>query len=240
MEQRTAVPGRLHTLVDATRATLANPEDTAQVFRIAEVLSFGAPERVLRRMRREPTGARLLAGRDDLLGVLRDRRALEAMPAGSLARAYLAFLDREGISADGLVEASQEGMSPRHHGNHDDLAWMRMRLRDSHDLWHAVTGYHGDLLGEASLLAFTFAQTRHPGIGFLAGLGWLLGMHAGARNMIAGGFRRGRRAAWLPAQDWIALLPRPLDDVRRELGVDAAPDYEPVREPPPWLRRATA
>jgi ubiquinone biosynthesis protein COQ4 len=51
----------------------------------------------------------------------------------------------------------------------------------------------------------------------------------GARRTIRDAWRRGRRAAWLPAQDWEALLPRRLDDVRGELALGASPVYQPVR-----------
>jgi ubiquinone biosynthesis protein COQ4 len=221
---------RIHTVIDATRSAIADPRDTKQAFRIAEALSFGNPERLLGKFRRHPTGARLLAERDELLDVLTDRAALEAMPDGSLARAYLAFLDSEGISAAGLVEASMDGTDPAFHGGRDDLSYTRRRMRDSHDLWHTVTGYRGDLLGEASLLAFTFAQTGHPGIGFLAGIGAVVADDRRFRRMIADGYRRGKRAAWLPPTDWAALLPQPLDQVRRQLGVDPVPAYEPVRD----------
>lgn len=223
----------VRTVIDATRTALANPGDTKQAFRIADALSFGAPERMTRRMRRSPGGAALLARRDDLLGVLTDRARLEAMPADSLGRAYLRFLDDEGITAAGLVQASMEGATRDDTG---DVRYMRERMRDSHDLWHTVTGYKGDLLGEASLLAFTFAQTHHPGVGFLAGLGVVLGDIPGTRALITRGFARGRRARWLPAIDWVALLPRPLDEVRRELGIDEVPVYEPVRVVPEPLR----
>jgi ubiquinone biosynthesis protein COQ4 len=223
---------RLRTVADATRAALANPEDTSQVFRITEAMSFRNPERMLRRLRRDAAGARLLGERDELLDVLRDRARLEAMPEGSLGRAYLRFLDSEQITADGLVEASVEGTEHDSYDPDSDLGWLRRRMRDSHDLWHTVTGYQGDLLGEASLLAFTFAQTGHPGIGFLAGIGAVLTPTREARKMIVDGYRRGRRATWLPARDWARLLPRPLAEVRKELGVEAVPAYVPVRESP--------
>ncbi len=45
-------------------------------------------------------------------------------------------------------------------------AWMGRRTRDVHDIWHILSGYHRDALGEASLVAFSFAQT--------GGLGWAL------------------------------------------------------------------
>ena len=224
---------RAHVVADATRKTIANPEDTSQVFRIAEALSFGAPGRIARKFSASPSGARLVRDRDDIQSLLSDRARLEAMPGGSLAHAYLQFLDSEGVTAAGLVEASERGSSGMFEPGHtadDDTGWVQRRIRDTHDLWHAVTGYKGDLLGEISLLAFTFAQTRHPGIGFLAGLGLAFASHPGQRRLVTDGYRRGRRAEWLPAQDWAALLPLPLDEVRKRLRVGPPPAYEPVRE----------
>ncbi len=230
---------RLRTVARATRAALANPEDTSQVFRIAEALSFGAPQRMVKRFRGDADGVRLLESRDDLLAILRDRDRLAAMPEDSLGRAYLTFLESEGITADGLVEASVDGTDERYYAPDSEIGYFRERMRDSHDLWHTVTGYKGDLLGEASLLAFTFAQTGHPGIGFLASLGILFNPTRDGRRMIVDGYRRGRSAAWLPPRDWAALLERPLDEVRAELGIEAVPDYEPVRQTP-WARRRHA
>jgi ubiquinone biosynthesis protein COQ4 len=218
---------RLATVLDATRAALADPDDTKQAFRIAEALAFRTPERMKRRFRRTATGGRLLARRENILDVLTDRARLEAMPAGSLGHAYLRFLDGEGITAAGLVQASVDGSGQP--GDDDEVAYVRARMRDTHDLWHTVTGYRGDLLGEAALLAFTFAQTRHVGIGFLAGVGMVLGGVPGARRFIARGFARGLRARWMPAVDWVKLLPRPLEEVRVELGIDEVPVYQPVR-----------
>jgi len=49
------------------------------------------------------------------------------------------------------------------------------------------------------------------------------------RPLVRQAYRRGRRAAWLPATDWEALLPRPLHEVRVELGVGEPPGYEALR-----------
>ncbi|MGL1788664.1 Coq4 family protein, partial [Vibrio parahaemolyticus] len=43
--------------------------------------------------------------------------------------------------------------------------WFGRRIRDAHDIWHTLTGYQADEpLGEAALVAFSFAQ--------VGGLGW--------------------------------------------------------------------
>src|SRR5262245_64036820 len=80
----------------ALRTLLTDPNDTAQVFTIIESLSGDAPLYLLERFRTEPSGKRLLASRSNILPILGDRRALEAMPAGSLGRADLALPERVG------------------------------------------------------------------------------------------------------------------------------------------------
>jgi ubiquinone biosynthesis protein COQ4 len=46
-----------------------------------------------------------------------------------------------------------------------------------------------------------------------------------AVRVMLDGFRRGTRAAWLPATPWEKLLPLPLDHVRARLRIDAPPRY---------------
>jgi ubiquinone biosynthesis protein COQ4 len=212
----------------AMRALLRNPDDTALVFEIIEALSGRSRTRVFDRFCRTESGQRLLAERPNLLAQLTDRERLLALPPGTLGRTYGEFMSREQISADGLVDASENWLR-------DDLPadrrWFADRLRDTHDLWHVVTGYGRDLVGEASLLAFTYAQTRNPGIGFIVAVAYLRASRADrpARRHLRAGYRRGRNAAWLPGVAWEALLDQPLARVREQLGVGAPPVYEPVR-----------
>jgi ubiquinone biosynthesis protein COQ4 len=173
-------------------------------------------------------GSEILAENRSLLSALRDQEKLEAMPEGSLGRAYLEFLRSQQITADGLVAASMEGDL---HATELD-AERRLfsdRLRDMHDLWHVVAGYRGDLIGEAAILALSFAQTRNPGVGMISLLGFLKeGDLPGARGVIVRALVRGHRAAWLSGVDWESMLARPLTEVRRELGLSDTPTYEPV------------
>lgn len=209
----------------ALQKLLQNPDDTAKVFEILKALRGRAPERNFARFRRTQTGRRLLERRGSLRTLLGDRSYLGSLPAGSVGRAYLAFMDAEGISAEGLVQASEAG----HKDDDPDLRWLEERLRDSHDLWHVVTGYQGDLIGEISLLAFSFVQTWSTGVGLLVGAGLMRGKERGVRRQILRGLYRGLRAEWLPAVEWEELLPRPLEEVRNELRVGQPPRYEPLR-----------
>ena len=218
----------------AMRALVKDPEDLPQVFTIAESLSGNTIFRLAKRFGESDSGRRLLAEQPDIVDHLADRDALARAPEGSLARAYLAFVTREGISADGIREASQAGSHGVGADWPQDVRWVRERMRDTHDLWHVVTGYAGDLVGETALLAFTFAQTGNPALAMIAGVGTLKlsGIPGGgrqARHAVVDGLRRGRRAAWLPEQPWESLLREQLDDVRARLRIDALPAYREVR-----------
>lgn len=212
----------------ALHELVQNPDDTSKVFTVIESLSGRAPVRVLERFRLDPSGRRLLASRSDLLSLLRDRAALERMPEGSLAHAYLAFLDREGISADGLVAASEDGATGAFELG-SDFEYVSDRMRDTHDLWHAVTGYQGDVVGELALLAFSVAQTKNPGVALIVMAGLAKARDPEVVKLVKDAFRDGLRAAWLPAVKWETLLARPLEEVRRELRITSAPAYTPVR-----------
>ncbi|MBU6282770.1 hypothetical protein KGQ64_11060 [bacterium] len=213
----------------AMRDLLRDPDDTAKVFDIVDALSGNVGERLFQRFAASDTGRRILAERRSLLSLLDDRAALEAMPDGSLGRLYAAFTSREQISGQGLVDASQ---SARRRDDLDpDRRLFYERLRDMHDLWHVVTGYGRDLVGEASLLAFTYAQTKNRGIGFIVAVAFLRarGEARGARVVMRDAHRRGQRAKWMPGEDWEELLRLPLETVRRRLDLEAPASYTPMR-----------
>ena len=211
------------------RALIADPDDTAQVFRIIEALSDNTARKLLRRLRRSAAGRRLLHHRPTLLDALRDHQALATLPPESLGRAYLAFCAKAKIHADGLVDASTKGTTQHNPDISEEERWLGDRMRDAHDLWHVTLGYDSDIIGEASILSFTFAQTWNRGIGFIVAVA-LVRLYAdrALRGVIVDAFWRGRRSAWLPEVRWEELLAEPLSDVRRNLRVGGAPDYERV------------
>lgn len=107
--------------------------------------------------------------------------------------------------------------------------YLHQRMRDTHDLWHAAVGYKGDVVGEISLLAFTLAQNWNTAVALIVVTALAKGLSRGNVELILDGYRRGRTAAWLPAQDWESLLPLPLEAVRAQLRLAAPPQYTPVR-----------
>ena len=220
---QTAATNRIDPLMAlrAFRKLRKNPEDTEQVFMIGEALRGKSLARVTARFAATELGQAVLTGRHALLPILADRAALATLPAGSLGRAYLEFVVSESLSAQGLAEAARRRDEMSQATPHERA--FRSHLRDCHDLWHVLTGYGRDPLGEVSLLAFTFAQTRLTGLGAIALAGTLRIGRAlrrqPVRAAVLDAYRTGRDAQWLPGVDWSALLGRDLEYVRSKLGL---------------------
>ncbi len=210
----------------ALRRVWHDPDDTRAVFEVLDALDGPFLEGWFRRFRATRVGRRVLEEERDLLSILADRCWLAQMPEGSLGREYGAFVERENLSADGLVAASldQQGLGYEQWLD-DGRARFTARLRDQHDLEHVVTGYGRDLIGETALLAFDLGQSLSLGTAVLVGLG-LLDATPQARRLFLEAYRRGRRGAWLPATDWEGLLELPVADVRALLAVGQPPPYE--------------
>lgn len=144
---------------------------------------------------------------------------LRAMPEGSLGREYGAFMDRNGLTPESIPRVD----------DHDGPTYLRAHLYETHDLWHVLTGFPPDTEGETGLQAVYAAQL--PGMLPAALVSALLLNAAIERSSrktkerfdaVARGWDLGTRAKLLFGYRWRENFERPLEDVRRELGVDAS------------------
>lgn len=227
----------------ALRALLADPDDTIQAFEIFDAVDRTTEERAFRRFAADPVGQRLLRTRPSLAAALSDRAALAAMVPGSFGRAYLAYLDANRFDPLGLVtlerklEATVRARGEERPKLDDAREWFHERGILSHDLWHVLTGYGTDDLGEATLLSFGWAQSRGWAEGVLvAGVAVRGTMLAGPSfpRYLFQAWRRGRRSSWLPVLPLEELLPEPLADVQRAAAIPA-----PLTAHPRGIRRGT-
>jgi ubiquinone biosynthesis protein COQ4 len=217
----------------ALRRLLADNEDTVQVFEIMRALNGTAHARNYRRLLATAEGGMIAFARPELARRLMDEAWLDALPAGSVGAAYREFVRSQQLSAQGLVRISQEGASEIDEPH--PYAWFGRRTRDVHDVWHVLTGYGRDALGEACLVAFSFAQTGGLGWGFIA-LGATVRTRKGRRpykRAIWQGYRRGGQAKWLLGEDYERLLHEPLEAARARLGLVPSGVYDAI---PPEAR----
>jgi len=210
-----------------------NKEDTSQVFEAVSALSGSVGRRMFRRFVETPYGKRVVETPIRLEDLLSDRDMLRALPAGTLGRAYLDFMEGENLTADGLIDAAEEaGIDFR--GETDFTAFRRMYLNLDvcHDLWHVVTGYGRDALGELCNLVYTYEQTRNRGFLLIIFIGAVAQKLEQPRAKILSALKEARRNAkasnWIMAYDVEALLKLPLDEARKQLGLGATPVYASV------------
>jgi ubiquinone biosynthesis protein COQ4 len=225
----------------AVRRLIADKEDTAQVFEIMRALSGRAIPRGYRRLLSTPEGGRIAYEREEFAERLSDPAWLARFGPGTVGAAYRDFIAPRGLSAEGLANESRKAPEAEIDAAHP-LAWYARRLRDVHDVWHVLTGYGTDALGEVCVVAFSYAQTR--GLGFaviaLAGTRQFLKARTGRPYAKAAheAWRNGRAAAWLPAVDYPALFAMPLEEARRSLGI--APNKTYLAIPPRFRDGAVA
>lgn len=207
---------------------LNDKEDTYAVFEIMRALNGDSIAKGYNRLLTTPGGGRLAYERQEFSAKLMDDAWLDSLPDGSVGAAYRQFIRAEQLSAEGLADISR--VNGAEVDEPHPYAWFGRRTRDVHDIWHILSGYHRDALGEACLVAFSYAQTK--------GLGWaLIGFGAASRarkseypmvKAIWQGYQRGKAAKWLLGQDYEALMAEPLEAARRRLDITPATIYDAI------------
>lgn len=195
-----------------------DPTRLEEVFVLAE--SVETPEaaaRVAEVFQRDPASARVLRERPRLGAV--DLGVLSALPEGTLGRVF----------ADAMIRMEldpKDILVPEHVAS--DFDYVRAHLRETHDVWHAVTGFDTDVAGELGLQAFYLAQFEAPLSALLLMVGFantlLSGMGDRDRRMreIVRGWLIGKRAQPFFGVRWAEMWTTPLAEVQRKLDVDPA------------------
>ncbi len=222
----------VHALVSAIRLIL-NKDDTRQVFEVVTALSRGSARRLFERFVSTPYGRRVVAEPVKLEEILGDFPRLRALPAGTFGKAYVDFMDEAGFTPQGLIDAADEaGVGMKEYPELAEFQRAFTHLEVSHDLWHVITGYGRDPLGEICNLIFTRRQTRNPGLRLIIFMGlsaiklerWSMPALKAARQAAV----MGDNVDFLLQHDVEALLKRPLDEVRAELGFFKPSVYDAI------------
>ncbi|MEJ0028663.1 MAG: Coq4 family protein [Rhizomicrobium sp.] len=229
----------------AIRALIAEPNDTAQVFLIMRALNGSVTARNYNRLLQTAEGGRIAYERVELVDKFMDPDFLRGFAPGTVGAAYRAFLEKTGFSAAGLKEVGEQVHGAAFVAH--PYAWFGRRERDIHDIWHVLTGYQADdPLGELCLVAFSYAQTKGLGWGFIAAMGVLDNLREPQGRLVARavweGYTHGRDAAWLHGEDIEKLFAEPLDAARARLKIAEPVEYQRLKamETAPSALAATA
>jgi len=214
------------------RKLIADKEATEEVFYILRALNGNVYERRFQEFVASEDGQARMRQARVLPPLLDDHERWMALPDGSFGRAYVAFMQCEGLTAAGLVAESQKPTGSRAWREKSDplRLWWGDRSRDTHDMYHVLTGLGRDALGEACVLSFTYPQHGGRGLKFIAWLAVLearkaLPKGAPAFRALRECERMGREAIDVDAQDLLALFPLPLSEVRERLRIGTPEAY---------------
>jgi ubiquinone biosynthesis protein COQ4 len=202
---------------------IEDKEDTEQVFHIIEATKGRKSHAQAQAFVTSPEGRRIIAEGTDIPAMLDDHAHWADCGPETVAAHYLAFMKREGLSAAGLVAESHKWAPPESLPQ-DQTQWYFDRLRDTHDLFHVLTGYGRDALGEASLLGFSYEQNHNKGILFIAyagarQIGKVSGTKAPLYAAIKEGRAMGRAAAKIAHQDIAALMREDIGSARARMNI---------------------
>jgi ubiquinone biosynthesis protein COQ4 len=145
-----------------------------------------------------------------------DVDALLALPGDSLGGAYARHMKARGLRPD-----FYDDVAPRHR-----LHFLRLRLRQTHDVWHVLTGYDTDPVGELGLQGFYFGQVTNGQSALIFAGGVIRCLLTGTYRLLedyvqafAEGFRAGRNADSLLAVRWEDLWMEPLEALRQRFNI---------------------
>jgi ubiquinone biosynthesis protein Coq4 len=178
-------------------------------------------------------------------GMLRDRYlpapytldSLAHCAAGTLGHAYRTHMLDNGLSADFFPPIEPD----------TDDAYFRLRMYQTHDIWHALLAYPTDIEGEAGIVGFYLGHfDRHTGrgghriMGFAAILAASLCMHAAIVDTshlrpyfraIMDGWYRGQCALPLMAERWEEMWHVPVDELRARYAIEPVATEAATRLP---------
>lgn len=202
---------RVSTVVRSLATLARTPGRLDQVLLLAQTVNLPAVARAMSRLDADDEGRALLQEQPRIDRKTIDFDALRALPAGTLGREYARFLDDNGITPDAFENLPDIG--------DDRAAYVMLRMRQTHDLWHVLTGYTPDVRGEVLLQMFTYAQTRAPSSLIIALFGtarWAFQWPQQTKAMREA-FTRGTATGFLPTFRWEEHWATPVIELRAML-----------------------
>lgn len=210
-----------------------DPNRLEEVFNLIDAISKNShiSQQLVATYRQLSTGAQALRDKPRLGRI--DMEALAQLPAGTLGHEYAHFMRRHGLDPSSLPL----------HPVEDDMSFIEAHLRETHDIWHVVTGFGPDVASELGLQAFYLAQVPNRVALAILSAGMLNTLiyafdDSGARmTQISRGWLMGRQAKAFFGTDWKQLWSTPLSEVRARMGLERVASDE---VPPELLRQDSA
>ncbi|HEY9640013.1 MAG TPA: Coq4 family protein [Coleofasciculaceae cyanobacterium] len=194
-------------------AFVDNESDIEAVFDIAAALAnHEASAAAITYLKSHPEMAQLFE--EQYIAPTPDLEALLKLPEDSLGFAYATHMRAANLDPEFYRKVELQ----------DDTSYLALRMRQTHDIWHTVTGYGTDPIGEIGLQAFQLAQNRSPlAVMLIAGITLsVIKMNRDLTPLVRvlqQGYDLGYQAKPFLAQKWEEGWEKPLAEWRSELNI---------------------
>ncbi len=151
-----------------------------------------------------------------------DLKKLASLPQGSLGKVYAMHMLENNLDPKFYADSKFDD----HNVDGNRWEYFRVYSLQSHDIWHVLTGYKTDYLGEIGIFSFLFGQVN---ISLYLLITASIAMHTvfgrkrqdsiKAYENISNGFRMGKAAKSCLGIDWDLYWELPIVDVRKELQI---------------------
>jgi ubiquinone biosynthesis protein COQ4 len=212
-------------------AFVENSSDLSAVFDIATALAHqDVSIAAIAHLKSHPDIAQLFA--EQYIAPTPDLNALLQLPSDSLGFAYASHMRAANLNPQFYPAVKVQ----------DDTTYLALRMRQTHDIWHTVTGFGTDPIGEIGLQAFQLAQNRSPlAVMLIAGITLnLIKMNGDLTPLVQvlqQGYNLGDQAKPFIAQKWEEAWEKPLAEWRSALNITSIPS--PPSNSPGSLRQGT-
>jgi ubiquinone biosynthesis protein COQ4 len=205
-----------------------NPQDTEQVGLLDIALAGGSQRHVFERFAASDTGRAVIRERRSPVKLLDDHDYLRGLPENSLGRRYLAHMEREGLSVQGLLNATPAVTKFLADKPEAIRLYYLYAVRCAHDLHHVLGGYGRDELGEVCVLAMSYEHLEMRGYKAIVTFGPLAvrreqrRLKIDCRDVNAAvreASEIGKQAEWFPGLELEAMLPEDMDGLRARLNI---------------------
>jgi ubiquinone biosynthesis protein Coq4 len=203
------------TFVKGGIGMMLNPEGTQSVFDLEDgLLKSKSTDELLRFTSKDPSVRTMIDER--YLQPVPDTDALSKLPKDSLGYRYFYHLDSQGFDPDYYRKIDVQ----------NDIDYVMMRIRQTHDIWHVITGFDTHPLGEIAIKAVELAQTHRPMAAAICAGGVFRYMvkqpeeFANCLESIVAGYHMGLQSKALLSMKWEELWDRKVDDLRERLGIE--------------------
>ncbi|MEM8494176.1 MAG: Coq4 family protein [Planctomycetota bacterium] len=199
---------------------LRDPHDIQNIYKIEDGLLDTPSTCLAANFVRDQPGCAVMIEQRYLRNAPYDMDALRSLPDGTLGREFARHLD----------EYDFDPQYYRVNEVTDDATYILARIRETHDIWHVVTGFYPTPIGEIGIKAVELAQVRRPMAAVLcagAVLRYMLRTPQRFGDLLASisaGYQMGLHSKPLFAEKWEQRWDQPVEDLRRAMNIPELTD----------------